>query len=382
MSVDQHQRALQLADEADALAARGDALQAADLLRRAAESEDGVFSGVPAERAKTRGLVAISATSMLQRTGDLQAAAVLAKRYISTPELPAFAEDVLVGVIMEARRATQAAARGTELSPAFEIALRGSGVNSGGLIALDTVLLKLEQFKGYMLRIGEWTTSQPFRAKGPVADSVAQGLSPLISPASAGSYRFEIRMSTRTRQLEAFDDQQVANPVRIGQAFFDILEATVDGGPDGLAEVVPDDDYRGAFLKLVKGIAPTGRELDEIEVAQSHTSALTVLKPELRKSIQRHLDATRQKRPNESVRVGILRALDLDKGTLILRETGVESSCRVEPGRIFDDVVGPLVNRRVRARGQTKKGSFWVSDIDEADDETGDRSGDASASAN
>jgi hypothetical protein len=370
MSVDSYRLAQELANEAERLSAAGHESEAAELWRRAAVEEDRTFWLVPSERGKTRGIVATAAVSMLRRAGDLSAAALLARRYFAETGLPTFVEDQLLGLLLEQRRTVQAHLEGGRLGSAYEIVLRGSGVKAGGLVSLDTVLLKLEQFRGYMLRVGEWMTDQPFRERGPVADAVVRGVVPLVSPAAVGSYRFEIRVQSEDVQLAAFDDVPNVTPEEIGKGFFRILSATVDGGPDGLAATVGDPRYQSAFLRLVRGLAPTGKELDEIEVAPKEDKRIAVLRPELRRSITRHLDATRQKPKNETTRFGVLRALDLDAGTLVLRESGIEQSCKVKSG-LLDDVVGPLVNHRVRVLGETTGRTFYVSEIDEAGDDEG-----------
>jgi hypothetical protein len=365
MSVEKHRAAEELASQAEALVVSGEREAAVGLLVRASALEDEAFWRIPEARGKTRGIVGVNAVSFLQMADEHSGAAALARRYLAQSGLPGFAERFFVEAILNTLRRQEALTAGRELSASYEVALRGDDVGPGGLVPLDLVLLKLEQFKGYAIRVGEWATHQPFRRRGPVSDAVSRLVVPVVSPASVGSYRFQIGIESGVVQLTAFGADASAGLDSVGASFFDIISTVVDLGPEALADQVSDPDYRNAFLRLVRSLAPAGEALREVEVRPSRGRRSTILVPETKKTIQKHLEATKAPAERETERVGILRALDLDQGRLILREEGQESPCRIAPGAL-DDVLGPLVNHRVRVLGSWSRNSFLVSDIDEA----------------
>lgn len=364
-SVDQHRLAEELAAAASSAELEGDTVEAARLLRHAAELEAEAYARIPEARAKTRAIVATNAVAFLRRAGAHDEAGALARRYLAQPELPRFAEQYLLESILDSVQRREAEALEVEISPPYGIALRGGGVRAGGLVPLDLVLLKLDQFRGYALRVGEWVASEPFRRRGPVSDAISRLVVPTISPATIGSYRFNVHIQSVPAQLQAFDETTSITASTVGVQFFDIIQAVADKGPSALDQRVADAEYRDAFLRQVRTLAPSGGRLDEIEVSAPGGRRSALLVPDLKKAIQRHIDASRPRSEREAVRSGVLRAIDLDNGRLVLREAGVEQHCRIEAG-MLDDVVGPLVNHRVTVTGVWRRNAFYISDIDEA----------------
>jgi hypothetical protein len=65
----------------------------------------------------------------------------------------------------------------------------------------------------------------------------------------------------------------------------------------------------------------------------------------------------------------VLRALDLNRGWIILGEKA-ETRCYVDKDSpVLEDVVGPLVNRRVRVRTYKKGNQRVIRDIEPIDSE-------------
>jgi hypothetical protein len=90
-SIDAHRRAEALMGQAESAARVGHTSEAARLFYEAAECEANAFSHIPAGRAKTRGLVAVSAVSLYLRAGVPATAVRLAQDYLDTGGLPDFA---------------------------------------------------------------------------------------------------------------------------------------------------------------------------------------------------------------------------------------------------------------------------------------------------
>jgi hypothetical protein len=109
-------------------------------------------------------------------------------------------------------------------------------------------------------------------------------------------------------------------------------------------------------LKLTRNLAPTGKSFDELEIRSSVQPALgsVVFAPAARKVIN---DTIRKQAPlavsegeGEAVQLeGILRAIHLDQDWLeVTVVDGGEEHIKVwKAGDAIDDVVGPMVNRRV-----------------------------------
>lgn len=72
----------------------------------------------------------------------------------------------------------------------------------------------------------------------------------------------------------------------------------------------------------------------------------------------------------EEVITDVLRALDLNRGWIVLGEEH-ELRCYVDAeSPVLEDVVGPLVNRQVRVRTYTKGSRRLIRDIEPVDGDT------------
>jgi hypothetical protein len=187
-----------------------------------------------------------------------------------------------------------------------------------------------------------------------------------------GSYRFELQFEAPVQlDLPLFEQQPTLSPDRLADAFFEVIDAVSSASPEDLSERIPDERYRVVLAKLVRNLVPDGRELTEVEIRRSQVGdrQAAVLRPELRKVITRRLASGAPSPKVEASRTGVLRALHLDQGWIMLAEKGEANKYRIAEGRIFDDVVGPLVNRRVTVDGYGRGRNFVVTDIQLETDE-------------
>jgi hypothetical protein len=125
-----------------------------------------------------------------------------------------------------------------------------------------------------------------------------------------------------------------------------------------LRSVVPDPEYRGAFVNLTRNLAPSGKTFERLEIRDASTpsEAQVSLVADTRQGLNA---ALRKMRPRDQDDLdkqeqitGILRALHLDKDWLEITTTenqqDVDSHVRVsEISEVLDDVVGPMVNKLV-----------------------------------
>lgn len=87
-----HHAAMELLAHAELL--EDDASAAHELLRAAAEVEQRVADRVPEDRARTRGVLRVSAVSIWLRAGEAARAGALAARYLAEPIGPGFAREL------------------------------------------------------------------------------------------------------------------------------------------------------------------------------------------------------------------------------------------------------------------------------------------------
>ena len=320
MSVELHRQAEAQFAEAERLELVGDE-RALRMFADAARLEEEAIGHIPGDRVRTRSILAESAVSLWRRAHDATQAARAARRLLAL-DLDDYTLAFLLEVATEdlwsrSLRVADLAHGGT-----YEVALRGGMVRNTGLAPIDLVRRSSSSFCNLVLRIGEWTIGVPFRVKGPPAEEITDSIIPMVSPATVGSYAFELRLEARAVQLELFSRQPV-NAQVISAGFLSILDQVAREGPEGVKEQVPDEQYRTAFLRLVRNIAPTGaRPLGNRRQAKGRDVEVR-LAPDSRRRIDRALQPRKGDTggsATHTIHRGTLRGLDLDRRHLVLRE--------------------------------------------------------------
>jgi hypothetical protein len=369
MSLDIHRRAEDLMAEADMALARGEPGEARDLYRAAALAESEAHDRVPRDRARTRGVIAVSSVALFRKAGDLTEAARMAHVYLADRDIHEATRGILEDLLQDVRADEIERQAGRVLGRDwFEWRLTGASIGTG-TAPLPLVAQKIEQIQKYATRVYEYLAHVPLRIQGPVDEAVKQGMELVISQPAAGSFRFSLRLSM-PEQMTLFGDGNLALG-QISETFFRVLEAAVAGDTAEINQAVPEADYQAAFLHLVRNLIPDGRSLTQIEVRRQGTdeAATTVLRPTHRAPIDRAIRAHRPPhdgRQAEHVRVDTLRAIHLNQGWIVLGREGHERRCYVGESMVLEDVVEGLVNRRVRVVGHWVRSKFVIDDIAEA----------------
>lgn len=91
MSVERHREAMNLAGEADLIRREGCVELALEFYRQAGIREASVYDGIPKERVRTRGIIAVSVVSCFWCAGDRKATEEYAQRYLES-DLPEWAK--------------------------------------------------------------------------------------------------------------------------------------------------------------------------------------------------------------------------------------------------------------------------------------------------
>jgi hypothetical protein len=174
--------------------------------------------------------------------------------------------------------------------------------------------------------------------------------------APAGSYQFAIKIR-KAPDLHLFepDGPEVDDIV---QKTVDILRAASREDEEALDKIVPDAAYSDVFLRLARDMAPAGTAYERLEVRSSAALAVTAvaLTRETRQITNSKLRARKQSKTEDAQTglvekrlSGVLRGLHLDDDWLEVTLPGTPGHhVKVyEATAVIDDIVGPLVNRRV-----------------------------------
>lgn len=341
--------------------------------RRAAAAEERALAAVDRSKVRTLGITAVSTVALWYKARDLKRAENVAYRCLAENTLPDFARrelrDLLQRFWSEAA-SEEAGIRFVEGDVVFGV--RGGEIVYGGA-PLDLVVEKVGDVRALYYRTAELLSQQPLRKRGLPAMDIQQLCRPWLFQAPPSSYTFAIRIQ-EPEQMSLFPSG-LPRVLDVATTFLDILRATAGPSPDeSLQAVVPDAGYRDAFLRLARNLAPTGDRYGQLEVraAGAPSSESVLLLPGNRDTIT---GALRKSKPGTTPRdakrvrriIGILRALHLDQDWLEVAEGSVEGThIKVfKAGDALDDVVGPMVNRRVVVEvRETKRGRFEFVDIE------------------
>lgn len=350
-----HSKSEKLAVEAELARREGDTPRAEYLYKQAATEEAAALDSVVDDRQRTRGITAVSAVALWYKAHDYPAAEQLAHRCLGAAGLPRFAiaqlRDLLE-VVWAADAAEKAGVR--FVTGDVLVSVKGGKVIHGGA-PLDLIVQKVEGIQTALYRTVEMLLSRPLRKRGGPPSDIQSMFQPWLFQAPAGSYQFAVRME-EPKQQELWD---IGRPriESVTETFFKVLRAT-STNPEELVEIVPDEQYRAAFLNLSRNLAPTGKTFDRLEVrdASAPKEPVVTFVSDARQELNAALRKLRPTRTGEGEQVvvhGVLRGLHLDKDWLEVTMSdpqlfGQDGHVRIEDaGDVLDDVVGPMVNRKV-----------------------------------
>lgn len=357
-----HSISEKFAEEAQTATRAGDLHRADTLYRDAAQKESEALGALSAGKLRTRGITAVSAVSLWYKGRDYTSAERFAYRCLADEALPAFAQKQIRNLLQMIWLAAAAADAGVKfIRGDVMVSVKGGQVIHGAA-PLDLVLQKVDGIQSLLFRTVEMLFDRPFRRRGSPTIDIQEMFKPWLVQAPAGSYQFAVRMQEPEQGMLFLNARPKLE--RVTATFFQILRAAATAPDSELAAIVPNEQYRDAFLNLSRNLAPTGKAFNQLDVSEASapTESLVSLSLDSRQGLNA---ALRKIRPaplsqDETVQIrGVLRAVHLDQDWLEVTTTDEPEPRHikiVEAGEALDDVIGPMVNRRVIAhvirRGQ------------------------------
>lgn len=355
MSWDEHHsRSERLAAEGQEAARSGDRTAAETLYRQAAEAEEAALDHVRVEKLRTRGVTAVSAVALWYKGHDLLRAEHLAHRCLATGDLAEFAQSQIRELLTLIWTTKSAEANGVRFVPGdVLVSVKGGDVVYGGA-PLDLIVKKVEGVQAALLRTVEMLLGRDFRRRGGPPTDIQSMFKPWLFQAPAGSYQFAVRVQ-EPAQMELWESDRPKID-QITATFLQILHASATDPVAQMEALVPDKQYRDAFLNLSRNLAPTGRSFERLDIRDAGAPAVVVasFEVETRQGLNAAIRRSRPPKvesPTESTETirGTLRALHLDKDWLeVATMDNPPQHLKIEEaGDVLDDVVGPMVNRLV-----------------------------------
>lgn len=371
----EHQKAQELAALAGLRMREGDPATARRMYTEAADLEQKAFEKIPQDKTRTRSILGVSLASLLYKARELEAAERELYKLLTLEGLTTAAHRQLrdlLEVVWDEKALLDSGFQYGEGE--LLISLRGGEIGSG-TAPLELIVQKTDGFKSLLYRVAEWTGQHPFRSRGRPPSEVFHALQLRATQPATGSYRFTVRF-VEPAQQKLFEDQEISiTATAVAESTVRILKLLNAAAVDELQEYIPQDDYRRAFTQLARNLAPTKRDAREIEVRQrsgrpDEVEESVILAIGSRAAINEVVRSSLHEDEKVTEVRGVLRALDLDQQWVdIQTDDGDRKHCKTPP-EFLDDVVGPMVNRRVVAHGKSKRTKFLLRDIEL--DEEGD----------
>lgn len=367
-----HSESERFASNAELMIRTGNADQAVESYRSAAEAETKALSALSPEKKRTIAITAVSAVALWYKSHEYSTALQIAHTSLAKWTLPEFAVcqlNNLIQLIWSAQAAEESGIKFVQGD--VLVSVKGGEIVHGGA-PLDLIIDKIGEIKSVYYRVIEMLLEYPLRKRGMPQSTVQEWFRPWLFQAPAGSYQFAVKVQ-EPDQRELFPE---ARPTveKVTSTFLSILRATTTDPINGLPVIVPNKEYRTAFLKLARNIAPTGVSFTQIEIkdASIPEAEPIAMDTEIRDLIK---SAIKMERPpvksEEAEKIerlrGILRGVHLDEDWLeiSLAETPDHPHTKIyKVGETLDDVIGPMVNKHVIVTAITVRNKYTYLDIE------------------
>ncbi len=367
-----HSNSERLAIEAEAARRAGDNSLAEDLYRRASAEEAQAFNDLPSDKQRTRGVTAVSVVALSYEAREYALAERLTYQYLAEDKLSPFAAAQLRDLLQVIWSAHAAQNAGIPfVSGDILVSVKGGETIYGGA-PLELIIQRIEGIKAFLFRTVEMLLQRPLRKHGGPTLEVQSMFRPWLFQAPAGSYQFAVRVEA-PRQYKLYEEHGQPKIEQVTDTFFRVLRATADDPEEDLPNVVPDEEYRKVFLNLSRNLAPspTGKVFERLEVhdAMAPNEPIVSFAVDTRERL--NVALRRSKTPKSAaedlvVVQGVLRAVHLDKDWLVIARTSADGAdIRVhEATEALDDVIGPMVNRRVIVTAVQRGQKYLYRDIE------------------
>lgn len=352
-----HTRSEEYASQAEQFSRQREINRAAELYRLAAEAETHALNDLDAIKTRTIGITAVSSVSLYYKAQEFALAKRIAHKWLATEFLPPFAIDELEKLLQVIRYEESRAKSGIQFIEGEVLVSVSGGEVLPGAAPLELILRKVERIRSIFYRTTEFLLEKPHRTRGLPSQDVKDQCDPWLFQAPAGSYQFEVRVR-RPQDFEQLILDGIVDPElrveQITKKFLEIVRATTQDPEGELIEIVPQEDYRETFLKLTRELAPpaSGKSFDQMEIKSSSDidAYPVVLRPDTREAIKNVLKKPEVISQESSAHKithlkGTLRGLQLDKDWIEVNIDGKTE--RIYEAKEIDDVIGPMVDRRV-----------------------------------
>jgi hypothetical protein len=370
----QHRRSEEFAARAHELLRHGDGSGAEASFRQAADAEEQALSLIDESKPRTLGIAAVSAVSLWYKGKDFDRASVLAHRCLARLAIVGGARDQLDDLLLTLYNERDKQRMSSQFLPgSVTVSVRGGEVLRGAA-PLELIVEKVRTLQSIFFRVVEWQSKKPLRTRGGPTSDVCSSFEPWLVQEAPGSFQFSVAVKVNG-QMDLFKAERL-EAADIAKKFLDVvMTIATDTTGQASKELIPEDDYRGTFRKLIRNLTPTRGTFESMVISsKDRDGTFVALDDSTRPRLASVLKAE-QAKPDDAAGetpaefTGVLRALDLDKDWLKVEGNDGQQVEVKKLSQAVDDLIGPMVNKRVTVRAiKTQKGELRFSDIELSED--------------
>lgn len=356
-----HTQSEEYARQAEILYRQREIVPAVEFYRLAANAEEEALNSLDCHKTRTIGITVVSSASLYYKAQEFALAKRIAHKWLATDFLPPFAIEELEELLQVIHYDESRQKSGIQFIEGEVLVSVSGGDIIYGAAPLELILDKVRQIGNIFYRTTEWLLEQPLRKHGEPTQLVKNHCNPWLFQAVPGSYQFAVRVRKPQTQLSIPGLMAVDTELRVEQItknFLDIVRATAQDPEGELIEMVPQKEYREAFMKLTQSLTPpaTGKSFNQLQIKSSGDvePRPVLLRPENRQVISQALKKVKpiiisefsENKKAPTTLSGILRGLQLDKDWIELNVDGQLEKI-YDAKEEIDDLIGPMVNRLV-----------------------------------
>lgn len=355
--LDQHRRAMLLAEKAIAAKTAGDRQQADKLFRDALECERDAAEAIASDPSAepTRSVLYRSAATLALDCGQHREAERLIATALAGNPPEEIAEELRT-LLDQVNFQRHLDLRGMELEPTeLQLSIEGDATGSG-IVPSRYFVERLQSIERLGYRTAERQRNQPFRERGPTKGTLRNDFEVFLSAPRAACFAVTIRFGQPRDQLvfpETRDTREVIDEM------LQCLDLFASSEEQELRRRIPDDAYYRNFVGLARKIGPDGEDVKLVGLtvlrngAEKRAVALSRPSHEYPLVHARHPEPITQERVTL---IGELRFADArkqhSKGKIcIIDEQGKEHQLDVPTG-MMADIVRPLWQDTVIVSGR------------------------------
>lgn len=322
------------------------------------------------DKVKTRSIYGLSAASLYYRAHELAMAEHVAFYILSKTDIEPYCKTKLkdlLSMIWDEQLLTNIGEQNPSTS--LELVLRQGRIGYGRA-PVDIVERFVRSILSFGQRVASWMAGISYTSKE--NKQMGEMYRAYETPAIASSYKMSI-CYTQPAQLSLEFPEHIKNPPtpnELVKQMMVIMRYIHNDDIDGYESLINDAYYRLVFTKLLRNIMPNGKDVGEVELRcqGEEKEKAVILVPYNKQAIDNVISITKSKMPSGQIEVntqkmGILRAVDLDNGTLRL-DTDSGKIPVTKTDTIPDDVIGPMLNKRVKVTGSSDGTKIKASDIE------------------